>query len=55
METIKEFIADTGFPIFAFILMFYFAYNTIRSNTAALVKLTIMIERLCQKDYEKPT
>lgn len=42
-EQLCNFISNFGFPIAAFILMFYFANKTLKENTKAIYELTKIV------------
>ncbi len=46
METTKEFISTIGFPILAFLLMFSYCTYTLKANTQALNKLSLLVAKL---------
>lgn len=41
---ISKFIKEVGFPVFAYLLLFYLCVITIQENTAAIEQLTSVIE-----------
>ena len=43
MDTIQA-ISTVGFPIVAFLMLFWQSTNTIKANTTAIKELTIMIK-----------
>lgn len=40
---LSKFIKDVGFPVFAYLLLFYLTMVTIKDNTTAIEQLTIAI------------
>ena len=46
---IVELISNVGFPITAFLLMFWQSTKTIKENTQAIGKLSDTIERIIKK------
>ena len=44
-EPIMTAIANYGFPIVAFLLIYYQSNTTIKANTHAITELTIMIQK----------
>ena len=47
MSAEVELIKDVGFPIAAFLLMFWFATKTLSENTKKLTELTLVMQSLC--------
>ena len=45
-EIVTEFIRDVGFPIVAFLLMFYMCFVTMKENTDAINNLADVISLL---------
>jgi len=45
-ETVLQAVSSVGFPIVAYILMWRFARNTMRENTAAIKELQTEIRKL---------
>jgi len=45
MNEISELITNVGFPIVAFLLMYYQSTKTIKDNTAALREILIVIQK----------
>lgn len=43
MDEILTAISTVGFPIVAFIMMYWFAKTTLEKNTEAINKLTVML------------
>jgi len=62
MDNLKSLICDVGFPIVAFMLMFYFSFVTVRTNTAAINRLSALVEKYLsgshyrqhEKDFQNP-
>jgi len=49
LELITQAINMIGFPIVAFLLMFWFTTKIVRENTKAIIDLTTAIQDLKQK------
>ena len=45
MEDITQLIANVGFPIAAFVMMFYMCNTTIKENTKALIDIDKTISK----------
>lgn len=46
LEAISKFIKDVGFPILAFLMMFWLCTTVMQENTVALEGLTVAIEHM---------
>ena len=45
MDTVLQAISTVGFPIVAFLLMFYQSTRTIKDNTKAITELTTYMKK----------
>ena len=50
MEDIAQLIANVGFPIAAFVMMFYMCNTTIKENTKALIDIDKTIAKFHEED-----
>lgn len=46
LEAISKFIKDVGFPIIAFLMMFWLCTTVMEDNTTAIEGLTVAIENM---------
>ena len=53
MEDISQLIANVGFPIAAFVMMFYMCNTTIKENTKALAEINLTISKFHGKEMKE--
>jgi len=49
LQEIGAVVAQVGFPVVAFYLMFTMAKDTIKENTKALIDIRLVLEKVCTK------
>ena len=52
MEDLTQLIGNVGFPIAAFMMMYYMCNTTLKENTRAVVECTKLIHKLRNDNWE---
>lgn len=52
MEDLSQLIGNVGFPIAAFVMMYYMCNSTLKENTRAIVECTKLLHKI---RYDAPT
>ena len=52
MEDLTQLIGNVGFPIAAFVMMYYMCNTTLKENTRAVVECTKLIHKIRTDSWE---